>query len=110
MMTRQERAKQFMAFDAMKGLREALRDREERHSRTQRRILSEEESERLNRKISRLEVGMKVKVSYYKAFHDTVSVGWLNCVDNEYGFLIVDHERIYYEDIYSLRTLEFKSA
>ena len=41
-MTRQERAKQFMAFDAMKGLSEALRDREERHSRVDRHDISDE--------------------------------------------------------------------
>ena len=41
-MTRQERAKQFMPFDAMKGLQAALRDREERHSRVDRRVLSDE--------------------------------------------------------------------
>ena len=41
-MTRQERAKQFMPFDAMKGLQEALRDREERHSRVERHGISDE--------------------------------------------------------------------
>ena len=42
MMTRQERAKQFAPFDAMKGLQEALRDREERHGRVSKREISEE--------------------------------------------------------------------
>ena len=42
MMTRQERAKQFMPFDAMKGLKEALAIREERHNRVENRELSED--------------------------------------------------------------------
>ena len=46
MMTQAERAKQFAPFDAMKGLQEALRDREERHSRVQRHDISEEQMER----------------------------------------------------------------
>ena len=46
MMTTAERAKQFAPFDAMKGLQEALRDREERHSRVQRHDISEEQMER----------------------------------------------------------------
>ena len=42
MMTQAERAKQFAPFDAMKGLQEALRDREERHARVERHEISEE--------------------------------------------------------------------
>lgn len=41
-MTRAERAKIFSPFDAMKGLQEALRDREERHLRVERHDISEE--------------------------------------------------------------------
>ncbi len=36
MMMREQRAKQFMPFDAMKGLKEAILEREERHSRVPR--------------------------------------------------------------------------
>ena len=46
MMTTAERAKQFAPFDAMKGLQEALRDREERHSRVERHEISEEQQEK----------------------------------------------------------------
>lgn len=45
-MTQAERAKQFAPFDAMKGLQEALRDREERHARVERHDISEEDIER----------------------------------------------------------------
>lgn len=58
-------------------------------------MLSEEEYERLNRKLNKLSTGMKVRIFYHKSFHDSESVGRLNCVDCEYGFLILDHERIY---------------
>ena len=44
-MIREERAKQFMPFDAMKGLQEALRDREERHARVERTEISEEKTD-----------------------------------------------------------------
>lgn len=73
-------------------------------------MLSEEESERLNRKLNKLSTGMKVRIFYHKSFHDSESVGRLNCVDCEYGFLILDHERIYFDDIYSVRILEVRSA
>ena len=41
-MNRQDRAKQFMPFDALKGLQEALRVREERRSRIEKKSLSED--------------------------------------------------------------------
>ena len=46
-MTRAERAKIFSPFDAMKGLQEALRDREERHLRVERHDISEEQAQEL---------------------------------------------------------------
>ena len=48
MMMREQRAKQFMPFDAMKGLAEALKDREERHSRVQKHGVSEEDQMRIS--------------------------------------------------------------
>ena len=67
-MTRQERAKQFMPFDAMKGLQEALRDREEKFSRVERRERGEDALEALSIEITRLERGDKIKILYYHFF------------------------------------------
>ena len=44
-MNRQERAKQFMPFDALKGLKEALKAKEEKLTRVAKRELSEEQQE-----------------------------------------------------------------
>lgn len=41
-----------MPFDAMKGLKEALREREERHLREEKRELSEDAAERLSAQIN----------------------------------------------------------
>lgn len=54
MMTQAERAKQFAPFDAMKGLQEALRDREERHARVERHDISEEDIERNSSVLAKL--------------------------------------------------------
>ena len=61
-MTRQERAKQFMPFDAMKGLSEALRDREERHARVERHDISDEQMEKNSQVFLRLEKGMQLRI------------------------------------------------
>ena len=68
MMTRLERAKQFTPVDAMKGLTEALRDREERHTRVEKHEISEEMIENISKVIARLERGMKVEIFCYNEY------------------------------------------
>ena len=105
-MTRQERAKQFQPFDAMKGLQEALRDREERHSRVEKREISEETMEQLSDTIGRLEPGMVVEIEYYKAFHDIANRGKIAKVDLVYKYLVLGDEKIRFNDIYNLIFIE----
>ena len=75
MMMREERAKQFQPFDAMKGLQEALRDREERHSRVERHEISEEQQEKNSEVFAKLTKGMHVQLDYYCKFHDITKKG-----------------------------------
>ena len=108
MMTRKERAKIFMPFDAMKGLQEALRDREERHLRVERREISEDVEEANSAVFLKLEKGMKVRISCYSAFHDVVKRGVVSDIDLIYRFLKLDGEKIWFEDIYSIRITDMK--
>ena len=107
MMTREERARQFMPFDAMKGLQEALRDREERHSRTERREISEELLEQNTRVMQRLKKGMTVTVLYYRAFHDVKRSGRVTDINNTYKYLKLEEEQIYFDDIYSITITDY---
>ena len=63
-MKRQDRAKQFMPFAALKGYEEALRQREDKPQ--QRIILGEDEAEELDRKLRSLTVGSRVKIRHYR--------------------------------------------
>lgn len=58
MITRKERAKQFMPFDAMKGLQEALREQEEIYSRVDKHEVSEEQQQFLSDMLTKTEKGM----------------------------------------------------
>ncbi len=107
MMTRQERAKQFAPFDAMKGLQEALRDREERHMRVQKADISDEIVERNSKVISKLERGMKAEISCYSAFHNVVKRGIVTNVDTTFKFLKLGDERIWFDDIYAIRITDY---
>ena len=61
MMMREQRAKQFAIFDAMKGLSEALREREERHSRVQKHGISEEDQERISETLMYMEAAASLR-------------------------------------------------
>ena len=98
-MTRAERAKIFSPFDAMKGLQEALRDREERHLRVERHDISEEQAEHNSRIFQKLRRGMKVEINCYCAFHDVSKCGRITDVSCTFRWLKLDGEQIYFEDI-----------
>ena len=106
MMTREQRAKQFQPFDAMKGLQEALRDREERHLRVEKHEISEEEMEYNSIVLSKLVKGSKVKMSYYRHFHDVVRSGTIDAINYPYRFLILDDEKIFFDDIYGIAIID----
>ena len=103
MMTRAERAKIFAPFDAMKGLQEALRDREERHQRLERHEISDEQAEENSRVLMKLRRGMKVEVECYHAVHDIIVRGTITDMDLTFHWLKLEDEQFYFEDIYLIR-------
>lgn len=106
MMTREQRAKQFMPFDAMKGLQEALRDREERHTRVEKHDISEEDQEANSIVLSKISNGTKVKINYYCHFHDVVRSGTITGISYAYRFLKMDEEKIFFDDIYTIMIID----
>lgn len=104
-MTRQDRAKQFMPFDAMKGLQEALRDREEKHNRVDRRERGEDALNALAIEITRLERGDKIKILYYHSFHEIEKVGTVEKIDMVYRYIVFAGEKIVFDDIYELKKI-----
>ena len=60
-MTREERAKQFLPFDALKGLQEELRHQEWLANRVPRRQLSDEAAALLSRRLSRVKRGDRIR-------------------------------------------------
>ncbi len=63
--SRSDRAKQFQPFDALKGLKEALREKEKELEKEDRKNLSEEMQEKISEKLKNLNTGDKVKIYYY---------------------------------------------
>lgn len=95
-----------MPFDAMKGLQEALRDREERHTRVERHDISEEDQEENSIVLSKLTNGMRVEINYYCHFHDVVRSGTVTGISYAYRFLKMDEEKIFFDDIYKITIID----
>lgn len=63
-MNKVARAKQFLPFDALKGLQEALREKEIEYE--EKKDLSEDTLNDLNNKFNQIENGSFVKITFYK--------------------------------------------
>ncbi len=99
-----ERAKQFLPFDAVKGLQEALREKEIEHE--ERIDLAEEALENLEEEFNKIEIGRKVKIKYYKDGKYVVVEGNVSKINNLKKKLEVDFEsKINYSDIAKIEVI-----
>ena len=79
MVNRTDRAKQFLPFDALKGLQEALREKEVENE--EKRELSEESLIELENKFNEIEKGNIVKIRFYKCKKYVEIVGKITNID-----------------------------
>ena len=63
-MPRQERAKQFLPFNSLKGFYDLVSEQEK--IKTKRRKITQDEAERINEQIVVLKEGMMVTITYYE--------------------------------------------
>lgn len=92
-----ERAKIFMPFDALKGLREALKEKEK--ILVKKKILSIEEKEKIFKKLLQVKKHMLVKVIYFENNEYIECSGMVTCIDFIYNFLTIVKKQIYFQDI-----------
>ena len=105
-MNRQERAKQFMAFDALKGLQEELRIREERRTRVQKKHLTEEQTDRISSVLIKTHKGSKIGITFYSNGHYLSLDGYISDINEIYRYIKIGNEKVYFEDIYKIRIIE----
>ena len=85
------RAKQFLPFDALKGLQEALREKEIEHE--EKIELSEETLSELNNKFNKVEKGSKVKIKFYKNNKYIEIMGIITDIDYIKKKILVNEEQ-----------------
>ena len=95
-----DRAKQFMPFDALKGFKEALIEKEK--TVVNKKELSEEMQEELSRKLNSLEIGDKVKIVHYKNRQYKIDSGTLTQVNKYQRFILIDNTKIAIDNIFRI--------
>lgn len=104
-MDRENRAKQFMPFDALKGFREALEEKE--RVVVPKRELSEEQKEELDFKLRQIRKMDMITVEY---FHDGEYVqvtGVVSRIDETSRVLKIVNTKIEFEDIINFYECQF---
>jgi hypothetical protein len=99
------RAAQFNAFDALKGLQEALREKEEKLSRVERRELAEEQQDALSLVLHRLEKGNLIELTFYYSGHYVTIKDKFVALNSAYRFILVGDYKIYYDDLYEVKMI-----
>ena len=95
-----DRAKQFMPFDALKGFREALEEKEKIE--VIKKDLSEEIKEELSLKLKCLKIGDKIKVIYYKNKEYKQIKGSLKQVNRYQRYIVVENKKIQMDNIFKI--------
>lgn len=103
-MRREDRAKQFAPFAALKGFDEALRAKEKIIVEKPR--LSEEERDELDRNLHIIERGNLVKVNYYEDDECLEMTGVLSKVDMDAGYIKVVNKKLAFSDVYHLEVVK----
>ena len=95
-----QRAKQFMPFAALKGLEDALAEKEKIP--VTRITLSDELAEELSEKLSKIQKGMIVSVTYYGDEEYIQENGTVQSIDSIMKQMQINGVRISFSDIYAI--------
>lgn len=97
-----QRAKQFMMFDAMKGLTEAISEKERQQG--AKRILTEDRIEEINQKMNAIKIGDKISVVYYCQYarRYQYTSGSVTGIDTYCRCLEIERVSVGFDEIYDI--------
>lgn len=99
-MSREDRAKQFMPFAALKGYEEALRAKE--RIVVDKKELSEERKEELDEVIHKIKKQDMVTAVYYEREEYLKLTGMVSKIDFDSRFIQIVNKKISFEDLFSI--------
>ena len=104
MMDRKQRAYIFQSFDALKGFRERLKEKE--RIQVPPRILSEDDLEELDRKIHQVRVGDMLQIEYWDQGAYLRMTGKVSCIDLENRRFQLVKQKILLEHIVDIQFID----
>lgn len=105
MMNRETRAKQFAPFEALTGLRDALRKVELEEGCVEKKEVSEDRAMRLNNTLNKIEKGKTICATYYEKGYYIDVQGIVSALDKTYKYIVIGEGKIYFDDLYELKII-----
>ena len=102
-MDRKDRAKQFMPFDALKGLKDALSEKEIEYE--ERKELSDDKLRELENEFNKINIGSKIKIKYYKNKQYVEEIGVVTKIDYIKKKIKLNDELINLSDILNIKLI-----
>ncbi len=104
-MIRQERAKQFAPFDALRGLREALAKKEREHERQERGEVSEETASEIEAALIKLKRGDRARAVFFDDGYYVTVEGQVTKFDLTFKYIMIEDGKIPFSDLYGLKII-----
>ena len=95
-----DRARQFLPFDALKGYKEAIVEKQ--RVIVNKKDLSEDDAKILDYKLNQVDVGMMIKVIFYHENNYVLLEGMVSKIDKDNGTLSIVKNKINIADIISI--------
>ena len=100
-MTNVERAKQFLPFNALRGYYTLIKEKEK--VKENRKILSTDEYERLEREFNKVKIGCIIRIKYYLEDHYEEIEGMVSKIDLVFKKIQIVKKEIMIKDIIDLK-------
>lgn len=104
-MNREDRAKQFAPFDALKGLREALFKKELERERQQKKDLSEEDLQEIQGIILKTTKGSLIRLTYYEHGYYRTITNTIDKIDYIFRYLKIAGKTVLFNDIFQIKLM-----
>lgn len=105
MMDRESRAKQFAPFEALGGLRDALRQVESELERVEKQEVSEDRAAKISKVLNKIEKGKTVRVTYYDSGYYVDVEGVVTSIDRTFKFIVIGEGKIFFDDLYDIKII-----
>ena len=99
-----DRARQFLPFDALKGFKEAIKERQKIN--VEKPVLSEEMAIELSYKLNQVKKGMIVKIVHYDNEEYIETFGMVSEFSEVFNYLKIVKKKILFENILDIQSDE----